>query len=134
MNPIKIIKSGGDRVPIIFLAFILFLFAQPMGCGPINPAPRDQLVKNLGPMRQIEERASRMTIVYQNLALAGWTSKVDEMNFREHYDLYYIYHKAATVSLAQGDIEAYNAYLQSAKKELDGLETDMKGLVDLRPD
>ena len=104
------------------------------GCAQVNPAPRDQLVENLAPIRKIEAEASKLTFVYQKLAVSGFVNNVDQEKIREYYDVYYIYHKAAAVSLAEGDVESYKSYVDLAGEELDRIEAKMKFLVQLTPD
>jgi uncharacterized protein YcfL len=118
----------------IFQAPIAFLLIYLIGCSQINPAPRDQLVENLAPIRKIEEGASKLTVVYQKLMLIGLVNDEDNKKLREHYDVYYIYHKAAAVSLARGDVESYNSYVGLAAEELARIESKMRFLVQIKPD
>lgn len=104
------------------------------GCAQIDPAPRDQVVENLAPIREIEAEATQLTFVYQKLAVNGLVNNVDQEKIREYYDVYYIYHKAAAVSLARGDVDSYKSYVDLAGKELDRIESKMKFLVRITPD
>ena len=104
------------------------------GCAQIDPAPRDQLVENLAPIREIEEEATKLTFIYQRLTVIGLVNDEDKKKIREHYDVYYIYHKAAAVSLAQGDVESYKSYVGLAGKELDRIESKMRFLAQIAPD
>lgn len=104
------------------------------GCSQIDPAPRDQLVENLAPIREIEQEATKLTFVYQKLAVNGLVNDEDKKKIREHYDVYYIYHQAAAVSLARGNVESYKSYVDLAGEELDRIEAKMKFLVQITPD
>jgi hypothetical protein len=54
----------------------------------------------------------------------------DARELKEHYDVYYIYHNAATISLAEGNLRAYRDHLQVASNELDSMETKLKDVVE----
>lgn len=114
---------------IIFLSFALTAFFS--GCAPIGEVSRNQLVENLAPILEAEERANRAMRGIEKLALLGEIGDSDMKELKEHYDVYYVHHKAASVFLAQGNIRSYQSHVGLAKKELDSMEQKIKTLVKL---
>lgn len=98
------------------------------GCSVIQPAPRERLVKNLRPIIALEERANRVTRSVSRLAFLGKINEKDASALKENYDLYYVYHQGAAVSLAQGNLAAYRSHVQLAESELDAMEMRLRGL------
>jgi hypothetical protein len=125
-------KSSHTRA--MMQAPVVFMVIYFIGCAQINPAPRDQLIENLAPIRKIEREANKLSFVYEKLTLVGLVNDEDNKKIKEYYDVYYIYHKAAAVSLARGDVESYNSYVNLADEELDRIESKMKFLVQIKPD
>lgn len=100
-----------------------------LGCVSPQPIPRKQIVDNLNPIVEIEARANRITLVIQKLAMLGELKEADQKGLKEHFDVYYIHHKAAAVFLAQGDLVSYESHIQLAGKELDGIESKLQVLA-----
>jgi uncharacterized protein YcfL len=121
------------RSRIFFPSVILALVV--IGCSQVRPVTRNQLVENLAPIVEIEGRSSDLTMLYQRLKLIGWIKDEDSRALKEHYDVYYIYHKGAVVSLAQGDVETCKSLVRLADQELKSIETKLKSLlVNIRVD
>ncbi len=115
----------------IFKGFMWFLPPGLLlsGCLSAQPVPRQQIVDNLKPIVEIETRANRITLVIQKLAMLGELKKTDQRALKEHFDVYYIHHKAAAVFLAQGDLVGYESHINAADKELDGIESKLRLLA-----
>lgn len=113
---------------------VILAGAHAAGCSQVQVAPRDQLVENLTPILEVEREVQKLSLVYQKLISIGWVDSIEKKRLQEHYDVYYIYHKAAAVSLAQGDLESYRSYVRLAGEELDGIESRMRLLVSINPD
>ncbi len=96
------------------------------GCSPIGPISRDQLAANLAPILEVENRAKQVLSGAQMLGSVGVISEKDAGELKVHYDVYFVYHNAANVYLAGGDIESYIAHIQTAKQELDTMEAILK--------
>lgn len=99
------------------------------GCSVTQPALRERLVGNLGPIVKLEERAKEMSQNVEMLALLGKIERHDAQALKENYDVYYVHHEAAAVYLAQGRLEAYRSHVELAEKELDAMELRLKGLI-----
>jgi hypothetical protein len=115
----------------VIISLLLFLAAFFTGCVPVREVSRNQLVENLAPILVVEERANRAMRGIEKLALLGEVRDGDMKKLKEHYDVYYVHHKAASVFLAQGDIRSYKAHVGMAKEELDSMEEKIKTLVNL---
>lgn len=115
----------------IFRSFVrlLPLSVLLLGCVSPQPAPRRQIVENLSPIVELEARANRITLVIQKLAMLGGLKESDQKALKEHFDVYYIHHKAAAVFLAQGDLVNYESHIDLAGKELEGIETKLQVLA-----
>jgi hypothetical protein len=94
-----------------------------------QPVARQQVVDNLEPIVKVEERVRKLTRVMQHLPLVVNVKAEDAKKLKEHYDLYSIYHTAATISLAEGNFQAYKSHLQVASRELDSLEARLHTVV-----
>lgn len=114
---------------IISLSFFLTAFFA--GCAPVGEISRNQLVENLAPILEVEQRANRAMHGIEKLAVLGEMRDNDMKELKEHYDVYYVHHKAASVFLAQGNIYSYESHVGLAKKELDSMEQKIKTLVNL---
>jgi len=67
--------------------------------------------------------------------LIGWIKDEDSKKLKEHYDVYYIYHKGAVVALAQGEVETCMSLVRLAEEELQSIEVKLKSLlVNIRAD
>jgi hypothetical protein len=114
------------------IACVLFLFTGFLaGCAPLGEVSRDRLVANLPPILEVEERANRAMRGIEKLALLGEITDKDMKQLKEHYDVYYVHHKAASVFLAEGNIRSYESHVGLAKKELDSMEEKIRTLVTL---
>lgn len=117
-------------------AFLLFLGTVLLGCSYQSagntPPARDRIVENLAPIVGLEQRANRVMLTLQKLAVLGAIGDGDVKNLKEHYDVYYVHHKAAAVLLAEGDIENYHSHVRLAVKELDSMEMKMRTLAAYR--
>jgi hypothetical protein len=80
-------------------------------------APRSLIVANMEPIVQLEKQAAEVLSKVEYLVLIGGADHVLG-ELKESYDVYYVYHRAAAVVLAQGDLESYRAYVDLAQKEL----------------
>jgi hypothetical protein len=114
---------------IISLSFFLTAFFA--GCTPVGEISRNQLVENLAPILEVEQRANRAMRGIEKLAVLGEMRDNDMKELKEHYDVYYVHHKAASVFLAQGNFHSYESHVGLAKKELDSMEQKIKTLVKL---
>lgn len=121
------------NIPLGSLAISLlwFLTLFPAACAPIREVSRNQLVENLSPILEVEERANRAMRGIEKLALLGEIKDNDMKKLKEHYDVYYVHHKAASVFLAEGNFPSYESHIRSAKTELDSMEERIKTLVNL---
>lgn len=117
-----------------FCTLLILAGVHSTGCSQVQVAARDQLVENLTPILEVEREVQKLSLVYQKLILIGWIDNVERQRLQQHYDIYYIYHKAAAVSLAQGDLQSYRSYVRLAGEELDGIESRMRFLVSINPD
>jgi hypothetical protein len=122
-------RNNSSRSVIISLLFLFTVFVA--GCSPIREVSRDRLVENLGPILEVEERANRAMRGIEKLALLGEITDTDMKKLKEHYDVYYVHHKAASVFLAEGNIRSYESHVGLAKKELDSMEEKIRTLVTL---
>ncbi|MGH7826719.1 MAG: hypothetical protein ACREQ7_16295 [Candidatus Binatia bacterium] len=117
-------------IPAIVLPLLAFgCAAQTNNDVAQQQVARERVVHNLNPITKVEERVRKLTQVMQHLPLVANVNAEDAQKLKEHYDVYYIYHNAATVSLAQGDLRAYKNHLQVASRELDSLEAKLKHVV-----
>jgi hypothetical protein len=112
---------------------VLLLFTW--GCAQTNPSPvqpgaRGQIVENLEPMVKMEERGAKLVVVMQHLPQIAKITPDDARRLKEHYSVYYVYHGAATVMLAEGNLKAYHDHIKVASQELDSLEAKLKNMVE----
>lgn len=100
------------------------------GCSvAVQPASRQQLVENLGPIVELEKRAALLTKSVEVLASIGKIREIDAQALKESLDVYFVYHRAATVLLAEGRINAYKSHVAQAGKELDSVEVRLLDLA-----
>lgn len=111
------IRPAGLSVIFVFLA----------ACSTTGPIQREQLVNNLGPVLQIEEQARNLAQEQQMLRFSGWLGEEGNRQFKNHYDVYYVYHAAAISHLAYGEIPLYIECVHLAQSELDA----MRKILDL---
>jgi hypothetical protein len=109
------------------------LFA--MGCtqtdlSSAKPGERGKIVENLDPIVKMEERRTKLMIAMQYIPQIAKVTPADAQRLKEHYDVYYVYHGAATVSLAEGKLQAYRDHIKTASQELDSLEAKLKDMVE----
>jgi hypothetical protein len=90
-------------------------------------------VQNLDPIAQVEQRGQKLVAVIRQLPLVVEIDAENAKKLQEHYDVYNIYHSAATVSLVQGNLQVYNQQLAVASKELDSIEETLKSVVEKHP-
>ncbi len=124
-------------LPIAWMTpFLLFLGTIFIGCSYQSaghpPPARDRIVENLAPIVELEQRANRVMLGLQKLAVLGAIGDGEVKNLKEHYDVYYVHHKAAAVLLAEGDIENYHSHVRMAVEELDSMEMKMRTLATFR--
>jgi hypothetical protein len=86
-------------------------------------------VENLGPIVKLEERASLLTKGIEALASHGQIGQEDAEALKESFDVYFVYHRAATVFLVEGRIDAYKSHVALAGKELDAMEMRLVNLA-----
>jgi hypothetical protein len=58
---------------------------------------------------------------HQTLLLSGWMREEENRGFKQHYDVYYIYHAAAIAHLAQAEIKDHLRYVELAQTELNAI-------------
>lgn len=103
------------RLSIFFILFVLVgcaAYVPPVGVGD----PRliyEQSVR----ISQIDLRATA-SLGYIRL-INGWT---DER--KAFYNAYYVYYQAAANSIAKGDVEGFNAFMDAAENQLKLLVLD----------
>ena len=121
----------GLILPVILLSLLAFAYAQtnPSSSSAREPAPREQVVQNLEPIVKVEERGRMLTMAIQELPNLVEIKTEDAQKIKEHYDVYYVHHNAATISLAQGDIGLYRGHLKVASAELDSIEQKVKTII-----
>jgi hypothetical protein len=117
----------------LILSGILFPLLA-LGCAQTNsssrePASREQVVENLEPIVKVEERGRMLTMAMQKLPQLMEIRTEDVQKLKEHYDVYYVHHNAATISLAQGNIDSYQGHLKVASAELDSIEERLKMII-----
>jgi hypothetical protein len=110
-------------------------FSLALGCAQTDPSStkpstRGTIVENLEPMMKMEERGAKLVMVMEHLPRIANITADDARRLREHYNVYYVYHGAATVSLAEGKLKAYRDHIQVASQELDSLEAKMRDMVE----
>jgi hypothetical protein len=116
------------------LAVILFPLLV-AGCTQVNPGSREpvsreEVVANLRPILDMEQRVAELTLAMRKLPLVTNLSPQDAHALKEHYDVYYVYHNAAATSLAEGDFEAYRNHVRGGLKELDSMEAKLKDVLE----
>ena len=116
-------------LPGILFPLLMFGCAQTQ---PVSrePVSRDEIVQNLNPIVKVEERGRKLTMVMQQLPLVVDINDEDVQKLKEHYDVYYVYHNAATISLAEGKFEAYRDHLKVASNELDSIEQKLRNVAE----
>jgi hypothetical protein len=103
------------------------------GCAQTRVVSRDEVVQNLDPIVQVEQRGQKLVAVMQRLPLVVELDADNAKKLKEHYDVYHIYHNAATISLVQGNFQVYNEHLAVASKELDSIEDTLKNVIEKHP-
>lgn len=103
------------------------------GCAQTRVVSRDEVVQNLDPIVQVEQRGQKLMAVMQKLPLVVEIDAGNARKLKEHYDVYHIYHSAATISLVQGNFQVYNEHLAVASKELDSIEDTLKNVIEKHP-
>jgi uncharacterized protein YcfL len=126
----KIPARNSNILPAIIFSFLAVgCAAQSQHEVAQQPVARQQVVDNLEPILKVEERVRKLTRVMQHLPLVVEVKAEDAQKLKEHYNLYSIYHNAATISLAEGNFQAYSNHLQIASRELDSLEARLHNVV-----
>ncbi len=87
-------------------------------------------MQNLDPIVKVEQRGHKLVSAMQQLPLVIEIDAENARKLKEHYDVYHIYHNAATTSLAQGNFQVYNEQLGVASKELDSIEHTLKKVIE----
>lgn len=94
--------------------------------GQESPAPqiasRDELVKALPAVVEVEKRAEVVRNKLQILAFTGAMPQSIAEEIKGLYDVYYVWHKAATLALSRGDFAQYEKFLEAARVELNKME------------
>jgi hypothetical protein len=116
-------------LPGILFPLLIFGCAQTQSASR-EPVSREEIVQNLNPIVKVEERGRKLTMVMQQLPLVVDINEEDVQKLKEHYDVYYVYHNAATISLAEGKFQAYRDHLKVASHELDSIEQRLKNVVE----
>jgi hypothetical protein len=98
--------------------------------SPAEPTARGKIVENLDPIVKMEERGAKLVMVMQYLPQIAQITSDDARRLKEHYNVYHVYHGAAAVMLAEGNLDAYRNHLQIASQELDSLEATLKEMVE----
>lgn len=115
-------------LPVIVFPLLAFGCAQNNSSSQ-EPASRQEVVKNLEPIVEVEERSRVLTTAMQQLPYLVEIRTEDAKKLKEHYDVYYVHHNAATISLAQGNFNAYRGHLKVASAELDSIEAKLKTII-----
>ncbi|HEU4341078.1 MAG TPA: hypothetical protein VFU31_05860 [Candidatus Binatia bacterium] len=115
-------------LPGILFSMLIFGCAQTQSASR-EPVSREEIVQNLSPIVKVEERGRKLTMVMQQLPLVVDINEEDVQKLKEHYDVFYVYHNAATISLAEGKFEAYRDHLKVASNELDSIEQKLKNVA-----
>jgi hypothetical protein len=108
---------------ILFVVFI-FIFSA---CATVS-VKRINLIDNMPELTAIEMRAGALLNVVGALQSQGMLAgqKADEV--KRHYDIYYIYHIAASVDLAKGNPE-FSDSMKRAQEALDKMEITLLSLA-----
>jgi hypothetical protein len=104
-----------------------------VGCAQTRAVSREEVVQNLDPIVKVEQRGQKLVSVMQQLPLVMEVDAENAKKLKEHYDVYHVYHNAATISLAQGNFQVYNEQLGVASKELDSIEHTLKTVIERHP-
>jgi len=120
-------------VPTCILIASFSLLAT--GCAQVEPSSakpgeRGKIVENLDPIVKMEERGAKLVMVMQHLPQIANITRDDARRLQEYYNVYHVYHGAATVSLAAGNLQAYRDHIKVASQELDSLEAKLKDMVE----
>lgn len=116
-------------LPVILFPLLALSCTAQTDSSAQQPASRQQVVDNLKPIVQVEERGRMLTMAMQQLPLMLDVGTEDAEKLKEHYDVYYVHHNAATISLAQGNLNAYRGHLEVASAELDSIEERLKTII-----
>ena len=118
-------------LPVILFSLLAFAYAQSntSSSSSREPASREEVVQNLEPIVKVEERGRMLTMAIQELPNLVEIKAEEALKIKEHYDVYYVHHNAATISLAQGDIDLYRGHLKIASAELDSIEQNLKTII-----
>ncbi len=116
-------------LPVILFPLLAFGCAAQTDSSSQEPASRQEVVENLQPIVQVEERGRMLTMAMQQLPFMMDIRTEDAEKLKEHYDVYYVHHNAATISLAQGNFNAYRGHLKVASAELDSIEERLKTII-----
>jgi len=120
----------------IHLALSLMLVLALSACASMQPISRDRLAQNIDPILNMEKRLDQVMYYTKMLGSVGGLTQVKSKELKQHLDVYYVYYLASNVQLAKGDMEAYQAHVVLAERELDVMEKILKeGLdKDFEPD
>ncbi len=104
-----------------------------VACSQTQVIPRDRLKANLSSILEVEERADQVKAAAQMLGSVGKINPNKAKELKSHYDVFYVHYLAASVYLAQGNVEFYMDHVKQAEKELDAMEA-MLTLLPSDPD
>ena len=94
------------------------------GCSSFHysPAPREIVQQSLGPIVALEQRFNAIANRINAASSRGQLPKDRIEGLKRNFDLYAVYHQAAMVSLAHGQIADYQEFIELALAEVASME------------
>jgi hypothetical protein len=123
-------RSTGGKMKTMKLALSLILTLGLAACSSMQPISRDQLAQNIDPILKMEKRLDQVMYYTKMLGSMGGLTQVKSKELKQHLDVYYVYYLASNVQLAKGDMDAFQAHVALAERELDVMEKILKDGLD----
>ena len=110
----------------LFAVVVLSLVAASAfsGCSPFHysPAPREIVQQSLDPILALEQRFNVVVNRINAAFSQGQLPKDRIEGLKRNFDLYAVYHQAAMVSLAHGQMADYKEFVELALAEVAMME------------
>lgn len=112
----------------IFLTSVALLVVAAQGCSTSRGeiVAREAVIADLKPILEIEAQAQTIRQILETARGYRMFDSRAVTDLKEHHDLYYIYHLAATFHLAHGERQQFIDYVELARRELEAIESIMR--------
>lgn len=99
---------------------IAVLFFALSACS-VAIAPRAVILEQMPRLVQVETRAKTLITVAETFGSFGMLPAGKASTFKEHYDMYYVYHAAAMDALVAGHLERFDRLVKLMDEELNAM-------------